>query len=71
MVTDALSCKSYDSACLAIREWKMMGQFGECNIDLCESESQACLCAMVIQRTLVRQLVEAQQSDDKATSFRT
>ena len=54
VVVDAISRKSYGSlACLAIREWKMMVQLGECNVDLCGSKGQASLCAMVIQLTLV------------------
>ena len=53
-VAYAFSHKSYGSlACLAIREWKMMGQLCECNVDLCESKGQASLCAVVIQPTLV------------------
>ena len=54
MVADALSRKTYGSlACLAIQEWKMMGQLSECNVDLCGSEGSASLCAVVIQPTLV------------------
>ena len=72
VVADALSRKTYGSlACLAIREWKMMGQLSECNVDLCGSGDSASLCAVVIQPTLVRQVVEAQQQDDESTSFRT
>ena len=55
VVADVLSRKSYGSlACLAIREWKMMGNLSECNVDLCGSEGSASLCAMVIQLTLVQ-----------------
>ena len=55
VVADALSCKSYGSlAYLASREWNMMGQYEECNVDLCESEVQASLCAVVFQPTLIQ-----------------
>ena len=47
----------------------MMGQLGEYNVDFCGSEDQASLCAMVIQPTLVWQVIEAQWVDNKATSF--
>ena len=50
VVADALSRKTYGSlACLAIREWMMMGQLSECNVNLCGSEDSASLCVMVIQ----------------------
>ena len=48
-----------------------MGQLSECNVDLCGSEGSASFCAVVIQPTLVRQVVETQQQDDESTSFRT
>ena len=42
MVADELSCKTYGSlAYLAIREWKMMGQLRECNVDICRFEGYA------------------------------
>ena len=56
---------------LAIREWKMMDQLGECNVDLCWFEGQASLYAVVIRPTLVRQVIEAQQLNDEANSFHT
>ena len=54
VVADALSRKTYGSlACLAIREWKMMGQLSEFNVDLCGSGDSASLCVIVIQPTLI------------------
>ena len=72
MVADALSRKSYGTlACIAIREWKMIGQLSECNVDLCESDVSASLYAVVIQSTIVRQVLGSQQQDDEATSIST
>ena len=72
VVADALSRKSYGTlACIAIREWKMMGQLSECNVDLCDSYISASLYAVVIQPTIVQQVLGAQQQDDEGTSIRT
>ena len=61
IVVDALSRKSNGSiASLAMCEWKMIRQIGECNVNLCKFEDQVSLCSIVVQPTLIQQVVIAQ-----------
>mgnify|MGYP003702817737 CR=1 FL=1 len=54
VVADALSRKSISSiACIAIREWEMLGTIGEFDLHLGESVESAALFSVVPQPTLV------------------
>ena len=48
----------------------MMGQLGEYNVNLYISDDSASLSAVVIQPTIVQQVVESQHQDEESTSFR-
>ncbi|KAL7211457.1 hypothetical protein ACSBR2_014340 [Camellia fascicularis] len=54
VVADALSRKSIsDVACIAIREWEMLGTLGEFDLFLGESIESTALFSVVAQPTLV------------------
>ena len=55
VVADALSRKSIsDIACVAIREWEMLGALGEFDLLLSESAEVTALFSVVAQPTLVK-----------------
>ncbi|GFS33035.1 hypothetical protein Acr_00g0025910 [Actinidia rufa] len=58
------------TASLAIHEWKMLDQLGEFDLEVGRSVAHATLFAVVAQPTLLSQVIEAQQSDKEAVSFR-
>ncbi|XP_057480510.1 uncharacterized protein LOC130767617 [Actinidia eriantha] len=74
VVADALSRKVpgklAEVASLAIREWKMMSEIGEFGIDLVDSTRRATLHGLVVQPTLVNQVIEAQSIDEEAKAIR-
>ena len=71
VVADALSRKSIsDVACIAIREWEMLGALGEFDLLLSESVEAVDLFSVVVQPTLVTQVLEAQRGDLKVESLR-
>ena len=54
VIADAPTRKSHSSiASLVMYEWKMIGQIGECKVDLYESGDQASMCFIVVQLTLI------------------
>ena len=60
VVADALSWKSISSvACIAIREWEMLGALGEFDLHLSEFVESAALFSVVVQPTLVNRVLEA------------
>ena len=60
IVADALSRKSVSSvACIAIREWEMLGTFGEFDLHLGESAESIALFLVVAQPTLVNRVLQA------------
>ena len=72
VVADALSRKPRSTAAsLAIHEWKMLEQLGEFDLEVCRSAAHATLFTLVAQPTLLSRVLEAQQSDEEAVSFRT
>ncbi|GFS41577.1 hypothetical protein Acr_00g0075180 [Actinidia rufa] len=58
------------AAFLAIHEWKMLEQLGEFDLEVNESAVHATLFTLVAQPTLLSRVLEAQQSDEEAVSFR-
>ncbi|GFY91298.1 hypothetical protein Acr_07g0014940 [Actinidia rufa] len=58
------------AASLAIHEWKMLEQLGEFDLEVNESAVHATLFTLVAQSTLLSRVLEAQQSDEEAISFR-
>ena len=69
VVADALSRKSISSvACIAIREWEMLGALGEFDLDLSEFVESATLFFVVAQPTLVNRVLEAQKGDFEVES---
>ena len=71
VVADALSKNSIsDVACIAIREWEMLGALGEFDFLLGKSVEAAALCSVVAQHTLVNRVLEAQRSDIEVESLR-
>ncbi|XP_057459254.1 uncharacterized protein LOC130749915 [Actinidia eriantha] len=71
VVADALSRKPRSTAAsLAIHEWKMLEQLGEFDLEVNESATHATLFTLVAQPTLLSRVLEAQQSDEEAVSFR-
>ncbi|XP_057478185.1 uncharacterized protein LOC130765707 [Actinidia eriantha] len=71
VVADALSRKPRSTAAfLAIHEWKMLEQLGEFDLEVNESAVHATLFTLVAQPTLLSRVLEAQQSDEEAVSFR-
>ena len=70
-MADALSRKSIsDVACVAIREWKMLGALGEFDLFLGESVEAAALFSVATQPTLVTRVLEAQRGDLEVESLR-
>ncbi|GFS31944.1 hypothetical protein Acr_00g0020100 [Actinidia rufa] len=71
VVADALSRKPRSTAAfLVIHEWKMLEQLGEFDLEVNESAVHATLFTLVAQPTLLSRVLEAQQSDEEAVSFR-
>ena len=71
VVADALSRKTVSSlASLAIREWEMLSDIGQFDLQLGATEGQAILFAAIVQPTLVDQVIVAQQTDEKAQTMR-
>ncbi|GFZ15628.1 hypothetical protein Acr_25g0000370 [Actinidia rufa] len=71
VVADALSRKPRSTAAsLAIHEWKMLEQLGEFDLEVGRSTAHATLFTLVAQPTLLSRVLEAQQSDEEAVSFR-
>ena len=59
VVANALSRKSIrDVACIAIREWGMLGVLGEFDLHLGESVEAAAVFSVVAQSTLVTRVLE-------------
>ena len=70
-MADALSRKTIsDVACIAIREWEMLGALGEFDLLLGESVEAAALFSVVAQPTLVIRVLEAQRGDLEVESLR-
>ena len=60
VVADALRRKSIsDVACIAIREWEILGTLGEFDLLLGESVEASSLFSVVAQPTLVTRVLEA------------
>ena len=71
-MANALSRKPRSTAAsLAIHEWKMLEQLGEFNLKVGGLAAHATLFTFVAQPTLLSRVLEVQQSDEKAISFRT
>lgn len=71
VMADALSRKSIsDVACIAIREWEMLGALGEFDLLLGKSIETVALFSVVAQPTLVTQVLEAQRGDLEVESLR-
>ena len=67
VVADALSRRPRSTvASIAIREWEMMGDIGEFDLDLAESEGHATLFSVCAQPTLLSRVIEAQLQDIEA-----
>ena len=47
----------------------MIGKIGGYNIDLCELKDQASLKSVIVQSTLIQQVVSAQQVDEESISL--
>ncbi|GFZ04934.1 hypothetical protein Acr_17g0005060 [Actinidia rufa] len=58
------------AASLAIHEWKMLEQLGEFDLEVGRSAAHATLFTLVARPTLLSRVLEAQQSDEEAVSFR-
>ena len=72
VVADALSRKTVSSlASLAIREWEMLGDIGQFDLQLGATEGQATLFAAIVQPTLLDQVIAAQQTDEESQTMRT
>ena len=71
VVADTLSRKNRGTvACLAMSEWKML-ELGHFNVQLDGLEGRATLFTLVEQPTLLKRVIDAQQSDDEAKSYLT
>ena len=66
VVADALSRRSHaELAAMMRREWQMLGDLAEFEIDSEETESGAFLFQMSAEPALVRRVIEAQLGDDE------
>ena len=71
VVANGLSRKSIsDVACIAIREWEILGALGEFDLLLDESDEAAALFSVVAQPTLVNRVLKAQRGDLEVESLR-
>ena len=72
VVADALSQKTVSSlANLAIREWEMLRDVGQFDLQLGATEGRATLLFIVVQHTLLDQVIALQQTDTEAQAIRT
>ena len=65
-VVVTLSRKSHaDLASLMCREWKMMSELGEFDLEMAEEDGSAVLFTLNAQPALVRRVIESQLDDDE------
>ncbi|KAL7234797.1 hypothetical protein ACSBR1_018286 [Camellia fascicularis] len=70
VMDDVLSRKSMSTlASIVVREWKMMSNINEFDLQLHESAKQTTKFTAIAQLTLVKRVVEAQQSDSKVETI--
>ena len=70
VVADALSRKPASLASLAIEEWKMMKHLGFFALHCEDIREGVTLCNLTVHSTLSTRVVEAQQMDEEARTFR-